>query len=74
MTEEPKIPFGFVRIFGQAQKGDGVWDYAARKFRKARKEYPWGAAMKERIIIRRATVTQPEITGVGRTGLDLDEE
>ena len=71
MTEEPKIPFGFVRIFGQAQKGDGIWN--GHRFAKVKKGYPF-AGDAGHVIIRRATITQPEITGVGRTGLDLDEE
>lgn len=35
---ESIIPFGYRRITGQLQKGDGVWD--GERFRKVKKEYP----------------------------------
>ncbi len=58
---EPTIPFGFKRIFGQAQKGDGVWD--GEPFRRAKKEYPWGQFPPPRVIIRKQEVAQTEIPG-----------
>ncbi len=36
MTDDPKIPFGFRRVFGQLQKGDGVWDGAT--FKRTKRE------------------------------------
>lgn len=55
MTAEINIPFGYKRIFGQLQKGDGIWD--GTRFRKVRKEYPF---LGERIgvAIRRCEVVQ----------------
>lgn len=60
---DPQIPFGYRRVFGQAQRGDGMWDYSAGKFVKVKKEYPWGAPLKERIIIRKCEAVQTEIAG-----------
>ena len=67
MSEEIKIPFGFKRVFGQLQKGDGVWDDATQKFKKVRKELTPVTVMRMRwpivqqaatIAIRRCTVEQ----------------
>lgn len=60
---QPTIPFGYKLVTGQAQRGDGIWDYSAGKFVKVKKEYPWGAPLKERIIIRKCEVVQTEIVG-----------
>lgn len=51
----PEIPFGYKRVHGVAQKGDGRWN--GTRFRKVRKEYPF---LGERIgvAIRRCEVTQ----------------
>ena len=40
MDNEPQIPFGYRRVQGQSQKGDGVWDVANQCFRKVKKCYP----------------------------------
>lgn len=69
MTDEIKIPYGYVRVTGQLQKGDGVWDNCKQGFvnvkrqpteviiRKTRMLYP--CAMPDGIIaIRRARVEQ----------------
>ena len=61
----PEIPFGYKRVFGQLQKGDGVWD--GQKFKKVRKELVPVTVMRMRwpivqqaatIAIRRCTVEQ----------------
>lgn len=61
----PEIPYGFKRVFGQLQKGDGVWD--GQKFKKVRKELTPVTVMRMRwpivhqaatVAIRRCTVEQ----------------
>lgn len=70
---EPTIPHGYKQVFGQAQKGDGIWDYAAGKFVKVKREYPWGAPLKPRIIIRSCAVQQPKlISELPEEGMCLD--
>lgn len=61
MMSDLTIPYGYRRVFGQSQKGDGIWNYATNKFVKVKKEYPWGAPLKERFIIRKCEVVQTEI-------------
>lgn len=50
MADEPQIPFGFRRVFGQLQKGDGVWDGVSFK-RTKRKPHE--------LIIRRTKMLYP---------------
>lgn len=57
MPDTPPIPFGYRAVQGQAQKGDGVWDGAAGKFRKARKCWP-STEPTAVFIIRRCDVAQ----------------
>lgn len=62
MTTEPKIPFGFRRVFGQLQKGDGVWN--GERFAKVKKEYPHSEGRPGFLFaIRRCEVVQAEIPG-----------
>lgn len=70
MSNAPKIPYGYraVPTGEQTRKGDGRWD--GTRFRKIKPVMPEVGAD---IVIRKLDVTQPEIAGVGRTGLDLDE-
>ncbi len=59
-AEEIKIPYGFKRVFGQLQKGDGLWN--GTRFAKVKKQYP---NTDERIgllfAIRRCEVEQAEL-------------
>ncbi len=69
---EPAIPFGYRRITGQSQRGDGIWD--GTRFRKVKKEYPFiGSGALTRIIIRKCAVEQPALAGIGLIGVpDMD--
>ncbi len=70
MSSEPEIPFGYKRVFGQLQKGDGVWDGA--KFKKVKREptqitvarmrYPI-VMLAATVAIRRCDAQQTEIPG-----------
>lgn len=55
----PVIPYGYRQVTGQLQKGDGVWDEAAGKFKKVRKEYPF-VGTRELFAIRKCEVVQRE--------------
>lgn len=57
---DPKIPFGYKRVFGQLQKGDALWD--GERFRKVKKGFPYIGLM-EGIAIRKCEVVQAEIPG-----------
>lgn len=63
MTDFPKIPHGYKRVAGQAQKGDGIWN--GTRFAKAKKQYPF-AEPAEYIIIRKCAVNQPTLPGAGK--------
>lgn len=58
---DPAIPFGYKRITGQLQKGDGVWN--GTRFAKARKQYPF-AGDAGIVAIRRCEVEQAELPEV----------
>lgn len=60
MGGTPEIPFGYKLVEGRAEKGDGIWNGV--KFERVKKEYP--VASPERPIIRRCTITQPELPNV----------
>ena len=68
--DEPKIPHGYKRAFGQLQKGDGVWD--GERFRKVRKSYPNADGSAPLFAIRKCEIVQTEIPGT-EEGLNLDE-
>lgn len=53
---DPIIPFGYKRVYGQLQKGDGVWDGA--EFRKVKKGYPNADGAPELFAIRKCVVEQ----------------
>lgn len=60
MPAEPKIPFGYKQVQGQSQKGDGIWDAVAGKFRKVKKQYPFcGGSFP--VIIRKCEAVQQEL-------------
>lgn len=59
MNTNPQIPFGYKAVQGQLQKGDGVWDEAAGKFKKVRKEYPF-VGTRQLFAIRKCVVIQKE--------------
>ncbi len=63
MSDAPTIPFGFKRIYGVTQRGDGEYDRATGKFVKVRKEWPT-TRLDERVFIRKCEVVQTEIAGV----------
>ncbi len=72
MSSEPQIPFGFRRVFGQLQKGDGVLDPATGKFKKVKREPTQITATRMRypivmlaatVAIRRCDAEQTEIPG-----------
>jgi hypothetical protein len=63
MPSEPEIPFGYKRVHGEVERGDGVWRSDINKFVKVRKEYPF-AGTDGRVFIRRCTITQPELPNV----------
>jgi hypothetical protein len=59
--ETPKIPFGYRRVVGQLQKGDGVWD--GERFRKVKKQYPNADGCGALLAIRRCAAQQPVLPG-----------
>lgn len=60
MSDAPTIPFGYHRITGPSQRGDGIWN--GQKFVKVRKEYPHSEGRPGfNFIIRRCEVVQTEI-------------
>ena len=60
MSSEPHIPYGYKRVTGQLQKGDGLWD--GERFRKVKKGFPY-IGIVEGIAIRKCEVVQTEIPG-----------
>lgn len=63
MTDNPAIPYGYKVVTGQLQKGDGIWDHVNRKWRKAKKVFPYVGEYCV-IAIRKCEVTQPALIGV----------
>jgi hypothetical protein len=62
MSAEPAIPFGWKRITGQSQRGDGIWN--GTKFVKVKKEYPHSEGRPGfYFIIRKCQVVQPALPG-----------
>lgn len=57
MSDTPKIPYGYKRVFGHSQKGDGI--LADGKFRKVKKEYPF--IREDMVVIRRCEVVQQKL-------------
>lgn len=57
MTDDPKIPFGYKRVTGRSQKGDGIWD--GKRFRKVKREYPM--INENQIAIRPCEIVQQVI-------------
>lgn len=62
MTADPQIPFGYKRVFGQAQRGDGIYDHERGEFVKAKKAWPT-TDQQCVILIRRCNPVQTEIPG-----------
>lgn len=63
MPTEPQIPYGYRRITGQSQRGDGIWD--GTRFRKVKKEYPHSEGRPGfYFIIRKCTVEQAALPGI----------
>ena len=70
-----KIPFGYKRVFGQLQKGDGILDLASGGFikvkrvpteviiKKTKMLYPCAMPQSGKFAIRRCTVEQTELPG-----------
>lgn len=56
----PTIPFGYKRVTGQLQKGDGIWN--GTRFAKAKKAYP-NTEYVEIFAIRKCVVEQPVLPG-----------
>ena len=52
--DAPEIPFGYKRVHGVSQKGDGRWN--GTRFQKVKKEYP--PILTDDVVIRRCEVTQ----------------
>lgn len=71
MSTEPEIPFAHKRVFGQLQKGDGVWD--GTRFRKVKKEYPY-VGLKQLFAIRRCEVVQPTLPGTETPAVEPPEK
>lgn len=68
---DPIIPFGYARVTGQSQRGDGIWN--GTKFVKVRKEYPHSEGRPGfNFIIRKQVVVQTEILEAAGP-LPLDE-
>ncbi len=69
----PEIPYGYKRVTGQSQRGDGIWDSAREKFVKVRKEWPWADGLVPRFVIRKCVVEQTVIPEVAATTQDWEE-
>jgi hypothetical protein len=69
-VSDPIIPFGYKRITGQLQKGDGVWN--GTRFAKVKKQYPSTDFRYSLFAIRKCVVEQTEIPGT-ETPVCLDE-
>ncbi len=67
---DPQIPFGYKRVHGQLQKGDGVWN--GTRFAKVKKEYPCAEGLHLLFAIRKCTVEQVQIPGT-EEAVCLDE-
>jgi len=79
MGDEPQIPYGYKRVFGQLQKGDGILDLAAGKFikvkrvpteviiRRTKMLYPCALPTSGVVAIRRCEVVQPPLMDVTPT-------
>jgi len=70
---DPEIPFAHKRIWGQLQKGDGVWSLEHGRFVKVKKVLTPVTVMKMRypivteaatVAIRKCVVEQPDLPGV----------
>ncbi len=61
MTHQPTIPFGYRRVTGQLQKGDGIWN--GKRFAKVKKAYP-NTEYVEIFAIRKCVVEQQELPGI----------
>ena len=84
MSDAPKIPFGYKRVFGQLQRGDGILDLAAGGFikvkrvpteviiRKTKMLYPCAMPESGTVAIRKCEVVQAELPGTEEP-LNLDE-
>ena len=60
METDPAIPYGYRRITGLSQRGDGIWD--GTRFRKVKKEYPHSEGRPGfNFIIRKCEVVQTEL-------------
>lgn len=68
---DPAIPFGYRRISGQSQKGDGIWN--GTRFVKVRKEFPWADHAPAHIIIRKCAVEQTALPVVDLSNVDTME-
>ena len=68
MSDAPAIPYGYRRIQGPSQRGDGIWD--GTRFRKVRKAYPNADGSAPVVIIRKCVIEQPELPGVEPLNLD----
>lgn len=81
MNDAPEIPYGYKRIWGQLQKGDGVWSPEHGRFVKTKKvptsvvvtkmRYPITTDART-FAIRKCRIEQVEIPGVSEA-LVLDE-
>jgi hypothetical protein len=54
----PQIPYGYRRVVGQLQKGDGLWD--GTRFRRVRKGYPY-IGLLQGVAVRKCEVVQQQI-------------
>ncbi len=61
MDANPTIPFGYHRVTGQLQKGDGIWN--GTRFAKVKKMYP-NTEYVEIFAIRKCVVEQAELPGI----------
>jgi len=67
---EPQIPFGYRRVHGQSQKGDGIWN--GRRFVKVKPVWP--DIKVDDVVIRRCEVVQPELVSeVDVSGIEVME-
>ncbi len=79
MGDEPQIPFGYRRVFGQLQKGDGIYDPETSEFKKVKRVpteviirrtkmlYPCALPTSGGVAIRRQEVVQPPLMDVTPT-------
>lgn len=75
MSADPQIPYGYKRVVGQLQRGDGILDLAAGGFikvkrvpteviiRKTKMLYPCVDPQSGTIAIRKCVVEQAELPG-----------